>query len=70
MVITYTKIFIARPSKNYPNWDFGLKNKPSGNPDQDTVVDFQTPFHAWGQYYAIVNILTKMPINKHGLLFA
>jgi hypothetical protein len=23
---------IARPSKIYPNWDFGFENKPSGNP--------------------------------------
>jgi NADH:ubiquinone oxidoreductase subunit len=22
----------ARPSKIYPNWDFWLENKPSGNP--------------------------------------
>jgi hypothetical protein len=21
-----------RPSKIYPNWDFGFENKPSGNP--------------------------------------
>jgi hypothetical protein len=22
----------VRPSKIYPNWDFGFENKPSGNP--------------------------------------
>jgi hypothetical protein len=27
----YTKIFSARPSKIYPNWDFWFENKPSGN---------------------------------------
>jgi hypothetical protein len=21
------------PSKSFPNWEFGLENKPSGNPD-------------------------------------
>jgi hypothetical protein len=26
---------IPRPSKFYPNWDFGLENIPSGNPDRD-----------------------------------
>jgi hypothetical protein len=26
---------IARPSKVYPNLDFGFENKPSGNPDDD-----------------------------------
>jgi hypothetical protein len=25
-------LFIARPSKIYPNWDFWFENKPSGNP--------------------------------------
>jgi hypothetical protein len=24
---------IPRPSKFYPNWDFGFESKPSGNPD-------------------------------------
>jgi hypothetical protein len=39
MVINYSKwsqnlqtFFILRPSKIYPNWDFWLENKPSGNP--------------------------------------
>jgi hypothetical protein len=39
MAVKYTdcKIYITtfsilRPSKNYPNWDFGFENIPSGNP--------------------------------------
>jgi hypothetical protein len=24
-----------RPSKNYPNWDFWIENKPSGSPDKN-----------------------------------
>jgi hypothetical protein len=29
-------LFLARPSKIYPNWDFWFENKPSGNPDMAT----------------------------------
>jgi hypothetical protein len=32
MTIKYSSIPILRPSKIYPNWDFGFENKPSGNP--------------------------------------
>jgi hypothetical protein len=31
-VIKYNNIYIPRPSKMYPNLDFWLENKPSGNP--------------------------------------
>jgi hypothetical protein len=39
---------IARPSKNYPKWDFWFENKPSGNPDQqhhdgDCLISFLKP---------------------------
>jgi hypothetical protein len=27
-----------RPSKSFPNWDFGFENKPSGNPDPNSDV--------------------------------
>jgi hypothetical protein len=34
MTIDYTNFFfIPRPSKIYPNLDFGFENIPSGNPD-------------------------------------
>jgi hypothetical protein len=29
---------MSRPSKIYPNWDFGFENKPSGNPDPNRAV--------------------------------
>jgi hypothetical protein len=38
MVIKITTFSIPRPSKIYPNWDFGFENKPSGNPDVDEEV--------------------------------
>jgi hypothetical protein len=41
MAVKYTKwtnnllaTFIAKHSKNYPNWDFWFENLPSGNPGQ------------------------------------
>jgi hypothetical protein len=34
MAIRYISIFSnLRPWKIFPNWDFGFKNEPSGNPD-------------------------------------
>jgi hypothetical protein len=33
----YKHCFNLRPSKIYPNWDFGFKNKPSGNPGVDSI---------------------------------
>jgi hypothetical protein len=39
MIIKYKHI--PRPSKIYPNWDFGYANKPSGNPDKDCDPVFQ-----------------------------
>jgi hypothetical protein len=32
IAIKYTNIFLATPSKIYPNWDFWLENMPPGNP--------------------------------------
>jgi hypothetical protein len=32
LVIKYIKIFHSKTLQNYPNWDFWLENKPSGNP--------------------------------------
>jgi hypothetical protein len=32
MAIKYTNIYLARPSKIYPTWDFEFENIPSGNP--------------------------------------
>jgi hypothetical protein len=29
---------IPRPSKINPNWDFGFENKPSGNPDERSLL--------------------------------
>jgi hypothetical protein len=29
----YSKIYILRPSKIFPNWNFWFENMPSGNPD-------------------------------------
>jgi hypothetical protein len=42
MTITYTYQhfpFNERPSKIYPNWDFWLENKPSGNPEAIPKTD-------------------------------
>jgi hypothetical protein len=37
MAILYTNIFpLSRPTKIYPNWDFGFENIPSGNPGFDS----------------------------------
>jgi hypothetical protein len=30
--LNITTFFKFRPSKIYPNWDFGFEKKPSGNP--------------------------------------
>jgi hypothetical protein len=35
-------LFIARPSKIYPNRDFWFENKPSGNPDLILSQGMQT----------------------------
>jgi hypothetical protein len=32
MFLKYINFLNGRPSKIYPNWDFGFENKPSGNP--------------------------------------
>jgi hypothetical protein len=43
MFVKYSKwpsnINNLRPSKLYPNWDFGFEFKPSGNPDLDRGQD-------------------------------
>jgi hypothetical protein len=38
MVINIPTFSIARPPKNYPNWDFWFENKPSGNPARTHVA--------------------------------
>jgi hypothetical protein len=32
-------LIYVRPSKIYPNWDFGFENKPSGNPRQEPIQE-------------------------------
>jgi hypothetical protein len=34
-----TSSSIARPSKIYPNWDFGSENIPSGNPAHGSFIN-------------------------------
>jgi hypothetical protein len=43
---------IARPTKIYPNWDFGFGMKPSGNPF-DITLQFSAPFtsFAWRKFF-------------------
>jgi hypothetical protein len=42
--------FIATPSKIYPNWYFWFENKPSGNPDPESlfreIAAFRSPVAA------------------------
>jgi hypothetical protein len=35
MDIKYTNIVHCETLQNYPNWDFGFENMPSGNPDSE-----------------------------------
>jgi hypothetical protein len=52
IVIKYTKIFLARPSKIYPNWDFWCENKPSGNPALQECFAVNLFSMFWAAFFA------------------
>jgi hypothetical protein len=42
MSVKISTFFNLRRTKIYPNWDFLIENKPSGNPDDNPCVRLQS----------------------------